>query len=143
MPRSLRDIVGEYDAGAALEYASTIPADWYTDARMLELERRGVVLRVRLEGREAWCDRRLLARIQRYTLERLRREIEPVSAAVFLRFLAHWQHADEETKLDGPRGVAEALAQLAGFEAPAAAWERSILPARVLDWAARSIGTIF
>ncbi|MGH2570029.1 MAG: Lhr family helicase, partial [bacterium] len=27
--------------------------------------------------------------------------------------------------------VAEALAQLAGFEAPAAAWERSILPARV------------
>jgi ATP-dependent Lhr-like helicase len=100
-------------------------------AELRELETRGVVLRVRLDGRPAWCDRRLLARIQRYTLDRLRREIEPVSAAVFLRFLAHWQHVAEDTRLDGPRGVAEALTQLAGFEAPAAAWERSILPARV------------
>ncbi len=104
----------------------------FSDApELLELESKGVVLRVRLDGREGWCDRRLLARIQRYTLDRLRREIEPVSTAVFLRFLASWQHVAEEDRLDGPRGVAEALGQLAGFEAPAAAWERSILPARV------------
>ncbi|MFN8179683.1 MAG: DEAD/DEAH box helicase [bacterium] len=105
---------------------------------LAKLELEGRVLRCRLEGRQAWCDRRLLARIHRYTLDALRKEIEPVSAAEFLRFLARWQHADEESRLDGPKGVSEALAKLAGFEAPAAAWERSILPLRVRgyrrDW---------
>jgi ATP-dependent Lhr-like helicase len=96
-----------------------------------ELEAEGLVLRTRLEGREAWCNRRLLARIHRYTLDRLRREIEPVTAAQFLRFLPAWQHAAPEHRLDGPRGVAEVLRQLAGYEVPAAAWEGSILPARV------------
>ncbi len=98
---------------------------------LAELEREGVVLRVRLDGRDAWCDRRLLARIHRYTIERLRREIEPVSAAQFLRFLAAWQHATEDRKLEGPRGVAEVVRQLAGFEVPAASWEAGVLPARV------------
>ncbi len=102
------------------------------------LEAEGVVLRTRLDGREAWCDRRLLARIHRYTLDRLRKEIEPVTAAQFLRFLPAWQHADPDHRLEGPRGVSEVLRQLAGFEAPAAAWEASILPARVRgyrrDW---------
>jgi ATP-dependent Lhr-like helicase len=96
-----------------------------------ELEAEGVVLRTRIDGRPAWCDRRLLARIHRYTLDRLRREIEPVTAAQFLRFLACWQHVDPEHRLEGPRGVAEAVAQLAGFEVPAAAWEASVLPSRV------------
>ncbi|HEY1434313.1 MAG TPA: hypothetical protein VGG65_03000, partial [Thermoanaerobaculia bacterium] len=101
------------------------------DPLFAQLEAEGSILRTRIDGREAWCDRRLLARIHRYTIERLRREIEPVSAAQFLRFLACWQHADPEHLLEGPRGVATVLAQLAGFEAPAAAWEASILPARV------------
>jgi len=61
----------------------------------------------------------------------LRKEIEPVTAAEFLRFLGCWQHVDEEHRLEGPRGVAEAVRQLAGFEVPAAAWEASILPSRV------------
>ncbi len=108
------------------------------DPLFARLEGEGVVLRTRIGGRQAWCDRRLLARIQRYTLDRLRREIEPVSAAQFLRFLACWQHVDPEHKLEGPRGVAQAVAQLAGFEVPAAAWEGSVLPARVRgyrrDW---------
>jgi len=95
------------------------------------LEAEGVVLRVRIEGREAWCDRRLLARIQRHTLDRLRKEIEPVPAADFLRFLAAWQHAEESRRLEGPRGVVEVVRKLAGFEAPAAAWEKSLLPLRV------------
>jgi ATP-dependent Lhr-like helicase len=101
------------------------------DPLLLELESEGVVLRTRIDGRPAWCDRRLLARIHRYTLDRLRREIEPVSAAQFLRFLACWQHVDPEHRLDGPRGVAQVVAQLAGFDVPAAAWEGSVLPARV------------
>jgi ATP-dependent Lhr-like helicase len=101
------------------------------DPLLLELEAEGVVLRCRIDGREAWCNRRLLARIHRYTLDRLRKEIEPVTAAQFLRFLSRWQHADAESRLEGPRGVAAVVSQLAGFEAPAPAWERSVLPLRV------------
>jgi ATP-dependent Lhr-like helicase len=86
---------------------------------------------VRLQGRDAWCERRLLARIHRYTLDRLRKEIEPVSATDFLAFLACWQHVEPAHMLEGPAGVLEVLRQLAGFEAPAAAWEASILPRRV------------
>jgi ATP-dependent Lhr-like helicase len=99
-----------------------------------ELEADGVVLRCRLEGREAWCDRRLLARIHRYTLERLRSEIRPITAAAFWRFLTCWQHVDEAHRLDGPRGVAEVVRKLAGFEIAAAEWESSVLPARVHNY---------
>ncbi len=101
------------------------------DPLFLELEGEGSVLRTRIDGRQAWCNRRLLARIHHYTLDRLRREIEPVTAAEFLRFLACWQHVDPAHRLEGPRGVAEAVAQLSGFEIPAAAWEGSVLPSRV------------
>ena len=101
------------------------------DPQMLDLEGQGAILRVRLQGQNAWCDRRLLARIHRYTLDRLRKEIEPVTAAHFLAFLACWQHVDATHMLDGPAGVVEVLGQLAGFEAPAIAWEASILPRRV------------
>jgi len=101
------------------------------DPLMRELEAEGIVLRARIEGREAWCNRRLLARIHRYTIDRLRKEIEPVTAAQYLRFLAAWQHVEPEHRVDGPRGVAEVVSQLAGFEIPAASWEGSVLPARV------------
>jgi ATP-dependent Lhr-like helicase len=105
------------------------------DERLLRaLEVEGVVLRCRLGGEQAWCNRRLLARIQRYTLDRLRREIEPVTAADFWRFLAAWQHAADGYRLDGPRGVAEVVRQLSGFEIPAAEWEASVLPARVSNY---------
>ncbi len=101
------------------------------DPLFAELEQQGVVLRVRLQGQDAWCERRLLARIHRYTLDRLRKEIEPVSAADFMAFLACWQHVDEGHMVEGPAGVLDVLRQLAGFEAPAASWEASILPRRV------------
>jgi ATP-dependent Lhr-like helicase len=101
------------------------------DPLFLELEGEGTVLRTRIAGQRAWCNRRLLARIHHYTLDRLRREIEPVTAAEFLRFLACWQHVDPEHRREGPRGVADVIAQLAGFEVPAAAWEGSVLPSRV------------
>ena len=45
MERSLAQILDLYDAHAPLERASTIPAQWYTDARVLELERRTVFRR--------------------------------------------------------------------------------------------------
>jgi ATP-dependent Lhr-like helicase len=104
------------------------------DPVLVQLESRGNALRVRLDGREHWCDRRLMARIHRYTVDRLRREIEPCSLQDYLRFLACWQHADSEHQLEGPRGVATVVEQLAGFEIPARAWEANILPTRVKDY---------
>jgi ATP-dependent Lhr-like helicase len=81
-----------------------------------------------------WCSRRLLARIHRYTLNRLRREIEPVSATDFMRFLFVWQKVTPDQKVEGPQSVATVLEQLEGFEAPAGAWESEILPARVAGY---------
>jgi ATP-dependent Lhr-like helicase len=104
------------------------------DPLLFALEAEGFVLRGRFEGRAGWCSRRLLARIHRYTLEGLRKEIEPVAPLDFLRFLAAWQHVDAERKLDGPRGVLQVIEQLAAFEVPALAWETSVLPARVRDY---------
>ncbi len=116
-----------------LEALGPVPAERVgaTEAMLLQLEQRGDVLRVRHEGETLWCQRRLLARVHRYTLDRLRREIRPVPAADFLRFLGRWQHVDPEHLLDGQPGVAEVLRQLAGYEAPAASWEASILKTRV------------
>ena len=105
-----------------------------TGSALLALESDGVVLRGRFSpgvDEIEWCDRSLLARIHRYTLHRLRAEIEPVTAADFVRFLFRWQHVDPATKLAGPDGLREIVAMLDGFELPAAAWERSVLPARL------------
>ena len=74
-----------------------------------------------------WCDRRLLARIHRLTMDRLRRQIEPVPVETYLRFLARHQHLDPETRMDGVGGLHEIIAQLQGFEAPAGAWEEGLL----------------
>ena len=78
-----------------------------------------------------WCERGLLARINRYTVKRLRAEIEPVSSQDFLRFLLTWQHVDAEARMEGPLALQEIVEQLEGFEAPAAAWEKEILGARL------------
>lgn len=103
------------------------------DTELLLLETEGFAIRVDIAGTRHWCSRRLLARIHRYTLDRLRREIEPVSAADLLRFLAAWQHLGEH-RLEGVRGVLTVVEQLAGYELPAAAWEAHVLPARVRDY---------
>ena len=78
-----------------------------------------------------WCERRLLARINRYTLDRLRREIEPVSKADYQRFVMRWQHVEPARRVAGADGLAQVLAVLDGVELPAAAWESAVLPARV------------
>jgi ATP-dependent Lhr-like helicase len=83
---------------------------------------------------QEWCSRRLLARIHSYTLNRLRKEIEPVSAADFLRFLFVWQKVAPDHQVEGPESVAAIIDQLEGFEAPAGSWESEILPARVADY---------
>ena len=101
------------------------------DGALLKLESEGLVLRGGFTSPAAmeWCDRTLLARIHRYTLNRLRAEIEPVTIAEFTRFLFTWQHVTE--KLSGIDGLRALLDQFAGYEAPAVAWERSILSSRL------------
>ena len=84
----------------------------------------GGAFRQRRDATLEWCDRSLLARIHRYTLNRLRAEIEPVSAADFMRFLFAWQHVDPSTRLTGLDGLREVLGALDGFELAAGAWER-------------------
>jgi len=83
---------------------------------------------------DEWCERRLLARIHRYTINRLRAEIEPVAARDFLRFLLEWQRASPDTRMAGPDALEAVIGQLEGFQAPAGAWETEILPARLADY---------
>jgi len=78
-----------------------------------------------------WCDRRLLARIHRLTLDAARRQVEPVRPEVFLRFLCDWQHVSPGTRLADRSGLREVIAQLQGFQIAGGAWERDVLPARV------------
>jgi ATP-dependent Lhr-like helicase len=107
------------------------------DAALAALESEGFALRGRFTpggATEEWCDRRLLARIHRYTLKRLRSEIEPVAPADYMRFLLQWQRVVADNQVEGANGVAAVLEQLEGFEAAAAAWEAEILPARVADY---------
>ena len=116
-----------------------------TEHALLDLEAEGVVLRgwfspgshaARPSGSQApeWCDRRLLARIHRATLQRLRAEIQPVTPAEFMRFLLEWQHVTPSARLRGLEGVRAVIAQLDGFELAADAWDRHVLPARVADY---------
>ncbi len=107
------------------------------DAALLALESEGFVLRGRFQpeaSEQEWCDRRLLARIHRLTIDRLRAEIQPVSIQDFYRFLFAWQRADQEHRVEGLEGLQSVLEQLDGYELPLAAWESAVLTARVDDY---------
>ena len=107
------------------------------ETALAALQREGFALRGRFTAEtqgEEWCERRLLARIHRYTVKRLRSEIEPVAARDFLRFLFEWQRVMPEARMQGPDALAAVLAQLEGFEAPASAWETDILPSRISEY---------
>ncbi|MGB6451057.1 MAG: DEAD/DEAH box helicase, partial [Steroidobacteraceae bacterium] len=110
------------------------------DVALAALQAEGFALRGRFTpgaAADEWCERRLLARIHRYTVKRLRAEVSPVTARDFLRFLGDWQRLTPEARMRGPDAVAETLSQLEGFEAPAAAWEAEILPARIAEYEPR------
>ncbi len=86
---------------------------------------------------DEFCDRRLLARIHRYTLEGLRKGVAPVSRADYLRFLTRWQGLAPGAVLGGRPGLRRALERLQGFEAPAGSWEADLLRPRVRDYEPR------
>ena len=83
---------------------------------------------------EEFCARRVLTRIHAYTRQRKRREVEPVTARDFMRFLLRWQHVTPDTRREGSRGVLAVVEQLQGFELAAGAWEKAIFPARVTGY---------
>jgi len=114
---------------------------------LLRMEASGTVLRGNFSGTTSragasasqdpeieWCERRLLARIHRLTVATLRKQIEPVTAAQFMRWLLQWQHVASGTQVSGERGTLEVLRQLQGFEIPANAWERQVLSRRISDY---------
>ncbi len=123
---------GPATAGALAE-STGLPAG--LTARGLALvEAEGLAIRghfTRRDGDEEFCSRRLLARIHAYTRERRRREIEPVTARDFMRFLLRWQHVAAGTRREGRFGVLAVVEQLQGFELATGAWEHSVLAARV------------
>jgi ATP-dependent Lhr-like helicase len=108
---------------------------------LLRLESTGAILRGTFSGAGTgtgeleFCDRRLLARIHRLTIGSLRKQIEPVTAAQFMRWLLRWQHVTPGTQLNpSERGTLAALRQLQGFEIPASAWERDVLARRIAGY---------
>jgi len=114
---------------------------------LLRMEASGTVLRGNFTGAASrtgvsephtqateWCERRLLARIHRLTVGTLRKQIEPVTPAQFMRWLMRWQHVAPGSQVAGERGTLEVLQQLQGFEIPANAWERQVLARRVADY---------
>ena len=113
------------------------------NASLIALEAEGFAMRGQFTGdsmrsedatREEWCERRLLARIHRYTVKRLRAEIEPVTAREFLRFLGEWQRVLPGARMQGSDALAAILAQLEGFESPAGSWETEVIPSRITEY---------
>ncbi|HWS98344.1 MAG TPA: DEAD/DEAH box helicase, partial [Candidatus Methylomirabilis sp.] len=106
---------------------------------LLRMEASGSTLRGNFTGQAAgsepetteWCDRRLLARIHQLTVATLRKQVEPVTAAQFMRWLLRWQHVSPNSQLGGERGLLDVIRQLQGFEIPANAWEKQILRPRM------------
>ena len=129
------EVSGPITAGA-LSYRLGLPRP-KIEAALIALESAGAVLRgdfteeARSKEEPEWCDRVLLARIHRLTLGRMRKEIEPVSAADFMRFQLAWQHVAPASKLSGRDGILQVIRQLQGLELPAPAWEHQVLPARI------------
>ena len=104
---------------------------------LLKLESQGFVMRGQFTADISeleWCERRLLARIHRYTVQSLRAEIEPVSTADFMRFLLQWQGVIRSPRPQGVEALSGIIEQLEGVAVPAAAWESDILPARMQDY---------
>jgi ATP-dependent Lhr-like helicase len=131
-----------------MEVRGPVTATWLTtffqlsateiEVALLGLEAEGFVLRGKFHPdvtETEWCDRRLLARIHRLTINRLRAEIQPVSITEFQRFLLAWQRADQEYRVEGIHGIRAILESLDGYELPAGAWEPEVLALRVKDYA--------
>jgi ATP-dependent Lhr-like helicase len=136
------DLLGPVTSRSLGSYLGIPPSEVWT--QMLRLEMSGTILRGSFEGSLGtevvadedveWCERRLLQRIHKRTLHALRKQVEPVTPAVYMGFVLDWQHLGARRQLSGEQGLLEAIRGLEGFEAPAVEWERSIFPQRVANY---------
>lgn len=102
---------------------------------LIALEQEGFVFRGKFHPEATdteWCERRLLHRINRYTLETLRQAVQPVSLQDYMRYLFHLNGINKDRT--GPAVLQEAMEILDGYEAPAVSWEADILPLRVTEY---------
>jgi ATP-dependent Lhr-like helicase len=140
MLRGHLDVSGPVTAEELARATSLGVAD--VSMALIRLENEGFALRGRFTdpdgpkkaSTEQWCARRVLTRIHAYTRQRKRREVEPVTARDFIRFLLRWQHVIADTRREGSRGVLAVVEQLQGFELAAGAWEKAVFPARVTGY---------
>jgi ATP-dependent Lhr-like helicase len=115
------------------------------DIALARLEGTGIILRGHFTpGRqeEEACDRRILARIHRGTVAKLRKAVEPVSAATYGRFLFRWQRASGAARRGREGALIEVIEQLQGFESAAGAWESEILPLRTAGYDPTMLDTL-
>jgi ATP-dependent Lhr-like helicase len=97
---------------------------------LLSLQNDGFAILMKDEAIDhLWCERRLLARIHRYSREQRRRAVKPVSPATFMNFLVQWHAMD-----DGGADLDQALSLLQGWCAPATIWEHALLKGRCNDY---------
>lgn len=84
---------------------------------------------------EQWAYKPTLERIHRKTIAILRKEITPCTIAEFARFLLHWQHRADGSRLKGAEGIQECLLQMEGLALPADLWLHEVLPSRINGFA--------
>ncbi len=133
--RGRMEVTGPITASMLTKFFQLSPQE--IEGALLALEAEGFVLRGKFHPsaqETEWCDRRLLARIHRLTINRLRAEIQPVSIAEFQRFLLVWQRAGEEHQVEGVDGVRAVLELFDGYEMPAGAWEPEVLALRIKNY---------
>ncbi len=135
--RGRLEIDGPITPESLAERLAVSPSDVLIALHAIEAE--GVVIRG--QG-DSWCDRRLLARMHRLTLGRMRAEIEPVSAAAYMRYLFAWQRVDPEYRARDAEGLLAVVRSLDGIDLPCAAWDSAVLPARVDGYDLHDLDTL-
>src|SRR5579871_3734813 len=118
------------------------------DKALLRMEASGAILRGKFTEAATveiteWCERRLLARIHRLTVASLRKQVQPIHAAQFMRWLLRWQHVAPGAQVAGERATLDVIRQLQGFEIPANAWERQVLARRIADYDPKWLDQLF
>ena len=113
------------------------------DRALLALQNEGYAMVMSHEGEQrpgvkTWCERRLLARIHRYSRERRRKAARPVAPAAYMRFLLNWHGLDDEAG-----ELEQALSLLEGWTAPVASWEQGLLAARCADYSPQRLDQQF
>ncbi|MDT8428677.1 MAG: DEAD/DEAH box helicase [Pseudomonadales bacterium] len=110
---------------------------------MLQLEAEGFAFQgcFSAPDQKQWCERRLLQRIHRYSIEAHRQLIQPVSLQTYALFLFELHELRTlglqprpqalPSQLEGDALLQRVLDRMDGLAVPAAAWEGDIFPARM------------